>query len=341
MAKVALAADLQFDLHERYTRPDGTEYGSRLSECLRVFQWIVDEAVARGCASLIVVGDIFESRTVLDLRVLDAAAKAFQYAESQDFQVYAVVGNHDAYLRNPTVTSLRVLSGLADVVTRPDRIKIRHTTFGMVPWADDVAVLDAGIKAVVEHSSYLCTHALIEGMFGSKKGIPLKSLRPSSFKRVFLGDVHDPTDVADNVHYIGAPMQFDFGDAWGKRGFTVLDTDTDTVEYVENTDSPRFCLIQAGEGELLEQVRDIDFVRVKTADEGEARELVEVAKETAPWVEGAPVELPQMQPRLDIHTDTETETLLLEYVRFTGVTLDSEQEEALLSLGAEILEEAK
>jgi hypothetical protein len=64
------------------------------------------------------------------------------------------------------------------------------------------------------------------------------------------------------VLYLGAPYQMDFGDRSQQRGVSIIDTDTMSVTFVENTISPKHFRIKTSEliekkyGNLSEVVKD-------------------------------------------------------------------------------------
>ena len=59
-------------------------------------------------------------------------------------------------------------------------------------------------------------------------GLPLDEL--SGYKAVLLGDFHHQQQIG-NVHYVGSPLQHDFGETGNTTGFLILDTATGQVEH--------------------------------------------------------------------------------------------------------------
>ena len=247
--KIAITADLQMDMQASVgvVQPDGlTDRLNHRIDCLR---WVAQEAVERGCPYLFVLGDIFDNRSAVDVGVLDAVCSAFAGIAGSFRRIVVLPGNHDSYLRNARITSLRALVGTCQVVTSSVRMELDGVTALLVPWQERVEdytneIGSAGMKSM--DSAVLMTHALLESAVPGK-GIPLSALEPcGKFRRVFLGDVHEPQDVTGDgrVQYVGAPMQYDYGDAGGRRGFVVYDTKKDKVEFVSNVVSPKFAVVK-------------------------------------------------------------------------------------------------
>lgn len=93
-------------------------------------------------------------------------------------------------------------------------------------------------------------------------------------KRTFSGHFHTHHSHPYNITYVGAPLQFNFGDAGCQRGICIYDTDTDTVEYIVNPHHKQFVKVNYQEVDallkespdavkdtfVLVQVRNISFV---------------------------------------------------------------------------------
>lgn len=334
--KIGICADLQFAEHTRYSRMLPSGITTRLHDQLKCWEWIVKECWE--CDELFVVGDIFDSRDSINVSVIDVVCRAFHVA-SKEIKLHVLVGNHDSYLKTPKFNSLQALKGAATVYDKP--ILLQDLNAAMIPWTDDTDAFRkdiAGASATGCQGScdYLFTHVLVEGAVPHGRGIPYSWLKADKFKRVFLGDVHEPVDLDEHVHYIGSPMQIDQRDAGGKRGFYIYDTASDELEYIENEISPRFHILEDAD---TDAVRKGDFVRVKTDDPEIAVEAVEAAQKKTDWVESEIVEVDDTPPRLDVRSkDTHTD-VLRKYCKHQE--LEGDVLERRVKLGLDILEEVK
>lgn len=325
-----VTADLQFDLYKSLStlEPDGTT--SRLKDMLDCWRWIVDVCVERECAGLLVIGDIFDSRTEVDISVLDQVCRAFHEA-SKRMPLTILVGNHDSYLKNPNLNSAQVFKGMATIIDTPTIVG----KFAFVPWMDDPVAFEAAVDKISTMSAkFLFSHVLVEGAVPKGKGVPLESLHANRFKKVFLGDVHDPMELKHNVQYVGSPMQIDYRDAGKDRWFILFDDDTGIVEFQPNRTSPRFHIIEDANTKGIQQK---DFTRVKSDDPEIAREAATAAREKCGWVESLVVPDEEIQPRLNIRTQDAHEDVLRKFIKHQGFEAS---EDDLTELGLVLLEEA-
>lgn len=336
--KICLSADWQFDSYTRLSTPLPNGITSRLGDMLAYWNRMGAYAVEAGASELIVAGDLFNNRTAIDLTVLDAVCRAVHESSGWFDHVRVLVGNHDAHLRTPTINSLQALRGLADVLEAPEVIG----KIGYVPWNDDLTAFRKGIDAVSSNGAeILISHVLIEGSV-PKGGIPLAYLQPDKFKRIFVGDVHDPITHPDCLHvqYIGGPMQLDWRDAGRTRGFILYDVDTDEMEYVENDFSPRFYAAEKV-SDFIAFARKEDFIRV-TADAESAPDVVVAAKKTGcKWVESTTAKVDTPEPRLAVSVADDHVDVLRKYARMKLPDVDDATIETLVQEGVSIIEEAK
>lgn len=331
--KVALTADTQFDQQLNYATIGDDGVSSRLRDSIECFDWIVDEAVKRKCEKLFVLGDIFDSRTTLDLAVIDQVCRVFGRA-SKRIGVVGTVGNHDSYLRSARINSVQMFKGVAEVVETPS---VLYGLFAIVPWIEDDDEFAAAVKLLADtEAKYLFGHCMIDGAVpGVAKARSPELLMPKRWKQIVLGDVHEPIVVSKTIRYCGSPMQWHFGDAGRKRGFLVLDTTTGAIEFVENKLSPRFHLLDAVPDPKT--VRADDFVRIRVEDVGLATEVAQAVAPSKPQrMESEAVEIEETTVRLGISVHDGRAEVLARYVEH----LDLSDAEGLVDVGLEILDEA-
>jgi len=337
--KVAITSDLQFDEYARWSKPTGRGTTTRLEDFLACFRWIVQGALDAGCTHLFVLGDIFDSRTTISIPVLDCVVAEFE-AAAKKLRVVVLAGNHDSYLRDTTLTSTRVLTGHARTVTTPEVVEVSGgCRFGMVPWSDDPHAVATGVGYVAKKGAhYLFAHAMIKGaVTGAPSGLPITALQHTLFRRVVLGDVHDPIQINKKVQYAGAPLQINYGDVGGKRGYWILHTATDQLVFVENEISPRFHYVT--DAKTAKAVREGDFARVKIDDDEEANAVAEQLRDKTPWVEGVvqDIEDDEEDPRLSLSVSDTHADAIAKYAEHQGVGGNK----ALIDLGLDILTEAR
>ena len=220
--KVAITADLQFATQFKLSHETSQGISSRLLDQVKCFHWMVDTAVERECEAFLSLGDIYDARNVLPVSVVDQVGRCYAYAAEQIEHNHILVGNHDSLLRSPAVNSLQTLRGLADVWDEPGV----WGPFAFVPWIEDpdeyrsaVGLVAQGTAVWETKADYMFSHVMIEGAVPADIGRAKRDLRPQQWKRIFLGDIHEPLSFDPNIQYAGAPMQHHFGDVGGERGF--------------------------------------------------------------------------------------------------------------------------
>lgn len=330
---VCLSSDWQFADYARLSKMTEKGITSRLTEFVECFVWMVKLAADRGVYSHIILGDLFDDRVAVPVTVLDTVCGVFaDAAPIAEFDI--LVGNHDAALRSPHITSLRALQGFATIHYAP-RAK---GPFGFVPWVDDADRLSNWCAQVADAGArFLCAHVMVQGAVPNAKALPPSALHPECFERVLLGDVHDPVAVKPNIQYIGAPLHINFGDAGKKRGIWFLDTDTGAMEFVENTRSPKFHNITARAD--LANVDPKDYVKVRIEDYDAASEVITTLLEDGfdGWIQSEAVEVEDSAPRLEVQSKDRIEDVLRRYCDHVGV----KDTDAMVALGKEIIDEAK
>jgi DNA repair exonuclease SbcCD nuclease subunit len=340
--KWLLFSDPQFDDQLTYSTPTATGRTSRLEDQIRCLKWAFEVAKQQMCRGLITMGDVFDDRTGLTLPVIDAVCstyrQCFDEARNIDpaFRLVFLVGNHDAYLRNARITSLRMFESFADVVSEPTCIG----KFELVPWDDDREKYVADLQEAAKNTSaqFLMSHGLIKGSVADPNvGYDLSVFQPKRWKGVWMGDVHGPCSMAPNVHYIGAPMQHHFGDAGGSRGVVVLDDNSGLFKRVENTASPRFHIVRTVEDYEALDASSLskDFIRVEIPDPQASALVAADARTHCPWVEApaAMVEGEAFIPRLNLTDALTDHDVLAQYCAYKGV-----EDPRYLAMGRSLLE---
>lgn len=332
--RVALTGDLQFADQPRFSHIGEDGLTSRLRDQIACFEWIVRTSIDAGCETLLVLGDVFDQRNAVTATVLDQVCGSFAWASEQYAEwIQVLVGNHDTPLRIPTVTSLKALSGHAMIWAEPGT----WMDFAFAPWMqdpDDYRTM-IGELAADKDARYLLSHVMVVGAVPAEVGKQHADLRPKRWERIFLGDIHEPHSFTKSrIQYVGAPMQHHFGDAGGERGYWILDTETGEYEFVENTISPRFHIVDSIEG--LTDIGHRDFVRVQTEDDEVGEALARQAGQTTRNVESRAVVLDDPDPRLDVRTEQSCRDILAAYVEHCGV-----DDDGLVAIGLEILDEVR
>lgn len=348
---IAVVGDVQLDLYPSLSRPDSQYGSSRLSDIVNAMLWVGDTAQNAKCHSIVVVGDFFNNRNAIDLRLIDAAERIVRrWVEDNGLDVFLLVGNHDAYLRNSKVTSLKALSGWATIVDTTRVVRIGEYECGFIPWHDDLEQIKMGIDTVAKRNPVVVFgHALVEGAVPTDRAVPLQWFEKLKNARILFGDVHDPGKHGV-VEYVGSPLQFNFGDAGGERGFKTLRLSKGrvVVNTIINDFSPRFHVINdIGPSAAIQDVRRQDYVRIRTED---AEFVNDIQSQLAPTthVETTMVDIEDIQPRLNVSVREPRLDVITRFVKqqVKGLEIENAEETEqltarLIGVGRDIIEEAE
>ena len=225
--KIAYMGDLHF----------GRDNDSKVHNqyLLEFIDWMIEYCNENGIDQIHCTGDYFDNRSKLSLETLDYGLEGARKL-SDDFsgRVLVITGNHDIYFKNRLdVASINALERYVEVVKDTQYETIDGKPFVLCPWIEDASRYDDLINGM-KKGSYVVGHFEFRNFYMNdnyimEHGQSHKELRDA--KRVITGHYHK-RQLVDNVIYVGSPFPFDFNDANDfERGFMVLDTKTDEVEF--------------------------------------------------------------------------------------------------------------
>jgi DNA repair exonuclease SbcCD nuclease subunit len=188
------------------------------------------------------LGDFFDNRKIIDINFLNEVIKLLKEMKSEipDLKMYVLLGNHDIYFRDTLDVSLiKILANQFDFITiidTPTKIENLKASIKMFPWLvkNNLKKEDIDADIIMGHfeiknfdmvRGHKCEKGLDENIFNGKL--------------VLSGHFH-LTGQRNNIKYVGTPYQLNWGDFGDKRGFYVLDTNTQELEFIENRVSNEF-----------------------------------------------------------------------------------------------------
>jgi len=190
------------------------------------------------------LGDLADRRKYINFVTAKNLEDHFmKVCRDEGIQLYMVVGNHDTFYKNTNeVNTLRQLYGssaydnLHLYWNEPVELDMDGCKIMLSPWIcqdNYQASMDAfkNTKAEIlmghfEIAGYemmrgqLCDHGMDRNMF-------------KKFDAVYSGHFHHPS-THGNISYLGAQYEMTWTDYDQKRGFSVFDTETRAMTYVEN-----------------------------------------------------------------------------------------------------------
>ncbi len=200
--------------------------------------------------ALFILGDVFESRETINLRVLHESREIFKLL-SEIIDIYILLGNHDIYnVNSNNISSLDAFFGLEHnkhdkieynnihVWKTPEQIRVKDKTFYVLPWVHKKDEFKELIDS--DNSDYLLSHCDINELKLNRYssvdyGIEVKQLR--KYKKIFSGHIHYRQEHK-NIYMVGCPQSTKFSDLGNDKGIYILDVDNDTTEFIKNDYSP-------------------------------------------------------------------------------------------------------
>lgn len=197
---------------------------------------------------LIHLGDVFDSRQSLNLKVLSIGIEIFEEL-SEIFKdgIYVICGNHDIYGKlSNEINSLKVLKWIprVNIYEEPVSALFGDKKVFLMPWRRDHEEESECLKDVKNHD-YLFCHSDIRGLMFNKftkieDGISYKDL--DKFDRVYSGHIHYSQNFG-KVRMLGSPYQLTRSDSENPKGITILDFRNGEEQYFSNTYTPKFIRI--------------------------------------------------------------------------------------------------
>lgn len=225
--KIALIADTHFAAREG--RAIFHDYFEKFYR--DIFFPICNE---RNISKVIHLGDVFDRRKYIDFYSLKRSKEYF-FDHLRKFETYVILGNHDIAMRN----SLEINSPSL-VLEEYDNIKIiKEPTLEdnilMIPWICSENKSEC-FDAIKTQSSILFGHFEIKNfqMYAgvkSKDGIEQNIF--NRFNLVCSGHYHHRSSN-NNIKYLGSPYEITHMDYGSSRGFHILDTETEEIEFIQN-----------------------------------------------------------------------------------------------------------
>ena len=188
------------------------------------------------------LGDYYDNRKTINFKALSHNRKIFlerlrQYGITMDI----IPGNHDTYFKNTNeLNALKELQGHymneVNLVMEPKVVKYGELDVALVPWinqeneSDTLEFLKSCKAPVVGAHLELAGFEMDRGLF-CHDGMSPKHFE--NFDMVLTGHFHTRSSK-DNIHYLGAQMEFFWNDCGDNKYFHILDTETRELTPVQN-----------------------------------------------------------------------------------------------------------
>ena len=251
--KVAVISDLHLGVHSNSTiwHNIAVEWAN----------WLKSQLKELNIKDIIFCGDWHHNRSEISVNTLQVSANILDIL--QEFNIFAIPGNHDMYFKHRTdVTSLSVFKSRKNITIYDKLTTVnwfdRVITFA--PWntsIDDIPKSDI-IFGHLEVETFKIDNTKV-----CEEGVKVKDLLEKSSLTIsgHFHTRHEKQYSKGTILYVGNPFQMDFGDAGNEKGFHILDIETGEYNFVKNTISPLYEKISlselVAEGSLSTRIRHI------------------------------------------------------------------------------------
>lgn len=268
--KILLFADLHMCPRASIINKWGTKYPSRLENCIASMNWLEQKAEELNCDYVISLGDFFD-RPDLTSETITSCNEI----KWSNIPHYSIVGNHDASTSSLVFNSVNSLSRNSHtIITEPTTIALDNCDICFLPY-----VVECDRKPIEEYFNkqdnlrkrIILSHNDISGIqlgpVVSKTGFTLEEIEANC--DLFInGHLHNGQAISNKVINLGNLTGKDFGENAFKHNHcaVILDTDTVTLEYLENPHAYNFYKIQIDEEndlQVLSSLKNQAVVSIK------------------------------------------------------------------------------
>lgn len=228
--KIALTGDLHFGARDS----DKTLQDSQF----KFVEQLISDCKDRWIKDIYILGDLFDTRHAINVLTINRVLAFFQKYEHDRIQWHILLGNHDLYYKNTIDVNSLVLLNKIDNVEIIDKPTLVNDTL-LLPWVTDYEQFRNEVegkmscKRMFGHLDVI--GAKMDNYNVSENGFTKEELF-KSWQYIYSGHYHkhSETVVGENkLIYLGTPYQLTRAEI-EEKGFYILDTDTEELEFVKN-----------------------------------------------------------------------------------------------------------
>ena len=255
---------------------------NRLAICVKVVKKIIDYIVANGIETILFLGDWNHTRVSTENNALNVSYRLMQ-AMAKVAKVYAILGNHDIYMKNSLdINSLVIFKDLANVVLLDKVIEasINGNKSLFIPWLGDLTPYNKESQDMLFGHFDISSKFLIKSYVADNaaKGISDELGKELSTDKdlssvgdlvgdfvdiakktgkIFSGHIHGHKEFLSKgrwFSFVGSPYQQNLGEIGCKCGFYIIDEENN-AKFVELDGIPKH--IEVRVSQMLKD--DFDF----------------------------------------------------------------------------------
>lgn len=329
---IVLFSDPHFDNRAQFgkyeSNPEFPGCNSRFHEIANSFRRAMAYAVENDCEAMFILGDIFHTRGHVAIPVYNAVYRLLAEAYKTAVNVFVYPGNHDfvdlkAMHAEHSLHSLFMYKSVCRLVDQPMRIETDSFEIGIIPFSMDLAVITEAsaklhpsvmVRPTQKQTILMLHHSVNGAVSGPHEWQMPNRLNVADlyqgWDHIFSGHYHKHQNV-DNLWYVGAPLQHDFGEREYNPGFIHLKADG-TWEHIMNVDSPRFIITETEDSNAISCLDSRNYNVVRWYGEEKAGE--KLRDTTNALIEIKPPSLHKIA-RSDIATTDSIEDMFKKYIK--------------------------
>jgi DNA repair exonuclease SbcCD nuclease subunit len=192
---------------------------------------------------LVQVGDAFDNRQSINLKVLHYAIEFFEKC-GQIMPTHVIVGNHDIWAKKSNeVSAIDSIKWIPNVMVYKDPIQYKWAKKNilLMPWRKDP---EHEIETLAEfpNANIVFCHSEVKGVALNAK---VKNEQGSDvnqynkYEAVYSGHIHYRQKLG-KLNMVGVPYQLTRSDSGNQKGFWLVDLSNMEEKFFENHASPKF-----------------------------------------------------------------------------------------------------
>ena len=252
-------SDLHLGNHQQFAGISKDGINTRLLLQHNAIQKAMQTGVKRDCKILVIAGDIFHVRGLVEVEAVNVFHDILKEAEELFENIYIITGNHDITHENTQMfNTLNVFSEHKNVKIIDPKSSVTYQDMKTVffGYTNDTEYINDELKYFDDAEKYdlYCHQAIFGVQYRNHvltEGVELKYLK--RFKRVFNGHIHEPKKLSYSIYNLGSLVPMDFGDVGERYYYVISDNKVEKFQ----SDHPLFITVKSPK-----DVRKDNFYRV-------------------------------------------------------------------------------
>jgi hypothetical protein len=199
-----------------------------------------------GCSGLLDLGDTLDDRSAIPVPTIQVVIDGLKKFPRSPHNV-KLIGNHEQHFKDGRIHSGNLFHSIfPHIVSAAATLRIDNRIICAAAYPTSEVNLTHWLKAAQEaccgSPAILLGHFQVSGTAtgsgAALTGIAKATIEP--FTLTLLGHIHLGQAITPRAHYIGSPLQQNFGESGQEKRVAVVDTDSCQVEWVPITGFPQY-----------------------------------------------------------------------------------------------------